>query len=95
MSHTIEQTDAHIMGTYGRSEVVLDHGTGATCTDENGNAVDGLRRALSSGAVDRKVNPEDTRKYLIAAFDSLLTKGCMAPRGPHPRGPGHCRPGMM
>lgn len=33
---TIEQTNLHIMSTYGRSEVVLDHGSGAVCVDENG-----------------------------------------------------------
>ena len=36
MSQIMDQTNAHIMGTYGRNEVVVDHGTGATCTDENG-----------------------------------------------------------
>ncbi len=36
--NVIEQTNAHIMSTYGRSEVVLDHGSSATCQDENGKA---------------------------------------------------------
>ncbi len=32
----IEQTNSHIMSTYGRSEVVLDHGNGALYHDETG-----------------------------------------------------------
>ncbi len=36
MKNTIETTNAHIMPTYGRSEVVLDHGTGATVQDADG-----------------------------------------------------------
>ncbi len=34
--NVIEQTNEHIMSTYGRSEVVLEQGTGAVCKDENG-----------------------------------------------------------
>ena len=34
--NTIEQTNAHIMPTYGRSDVVLDHGSGATILDADG-----------------------------------------------------------
>ena len=34
--NTIEQTNAHIMQTYGRSDVVLDNGTGATIHDAGG-----------------------------------------------------------
>ncbi len=34
--NTIEQTNAHIMSTYGRSDVVLDNGTGATIHDTDG-----------------------------------------------------------
>ena len=33
---TIEQTDEHIMHTYARSGIVLDHGSGATCQDASG-----------------------------------------------------------
>lgn len=33
---TIQQTQKHIMPTYGRSQVVLDHGSGAVCMDEDG-----------------------------------------------------------
>ncbi len=36
MKNVIEQTNEHIMGTYARSSVVLDHGTGATVQDETG-----------------------------------------------------------
>ncbi len=32
----IEQTNEHIMHTYVRNEVILDHGTGATCQDTDG-----------------------------------------------------------
>ena len=34
--NTIEKTNSHIMPTYGRSEVVLDNGTGATIHDADG-----------------------------------------------------------
>ena len=36
MKNVIEQTNEHIMGTYARSSVVLDHGIGATVQDETG-----------------------------------------------------------
>lgn len=36
MKNIIESTNAHIMATYGRSEVVLDSGSGATIRDETG-----------------------------------------------------------
>lgn len=36
MKNTIETTNAHIMATYGRSDVVLDNAAGATIRDENG-----------------------------------------------------------
>ena len=34
--NTIEQTNAHIMQTYGRSDVVLDNASGATVHDADG-----------------------------------------------------------
>lgn len=34
--NTIEQTNVHIMSTYGRSDVVIDHGSGAAYQDANG-----------------------------------------------------------
>lgn len=34
--NVIEQTNSHIMPTYGRNEVVLDHGSSAVCNDEDG-----------------------------------------------------------
>lgn len=36
--NTIEQTNAHIMPTYGRSDVVLDHGSGAVIQDAGGKS---------------------------------------------------------
>ena len=36
--NTIEQTNAHIMPTYGRNDVVLDHGSGAVLQDTDGKS---------------------------------------------------------
>lgn len=36
MNTIIETTDKFIMGTYGRSQVVLDHGSGSSCVDADG-----------------------------------------------------------
>ncbi len=36
--NTIEQTNAYIMPTYGRSTVVIDHGSGASYVDEDGKS---------------------------------------------------------
>ena len=34
--NTIEKFNEHVMGTYGRYELVMDSGAGETATDENG-----------------------------------------------------------
>ena len=46
---TQEQMNQSVMGTYGRFPVVIDHGAGESCADENGKTYQQLSIQLTSG----------------------------------------------